>query len=351
MAAVDSTGQISTPAVEPQEPPAPDGAHIPAPPASVQLAAVHVLEVPEPKAGEHVDVQVAADEQLKFDFDIDKSQVTQTADGVEIITPDGGILLLVGMTMDEFLLALGTGELVTAAGGAQAGTGAANTGHFLTPFGLTGLLAALLDNGPIGATALLYGGPEPLTDPDDKKDGLLCLFTPNPDSVDFDSVTGAVGVVYAEHCFYFAKESDDEVWLPSNQTEADEILYDRNHGFFGDAGDDTIHGRTLADIVHGGSGNDSIEGGAIRIPCSATAATTRSTARRATTRCRATTARIRSRAATVMIRSPAAKGATRWLATTCRVRVRTRVTTRARTRTSSRRWTPPAARSAKAATR
>ena len=113
----------------------------------------------------------------------------------------------------------------------------------------------------LGATALLYGGPEPLTDPDDKKDGLLCLFTPNPESVDFDSVTGAVGVVYAEHCFYFAKESDDEVWLPSNQTEADEILYDRNHGSFSDAGDDTIHGRTLADIVHGGSGNDSIEGG------------------------------------------------------------------------------------------
>jgi hypothetical protein len=148
-------------------------------PGDVQLAEVKVVEVKEPAAGEHVDIQVAADEQLKFDFSIDKSQITQTADGVEIVTPDGGHVLLVGMTMDEFLLALGTGEIVTAAGGAQTGTGAANTGHFLTPFGLAGLLAALLDNGPIGPTALLYGLPEPLTNPEDRDLFHNCLFTPN----------------------------------------------------------------------------------------------------------------------------------------------------------------------------
>src|SRR5882757_2753959 len=44
-------------------------------PEAEQIAEVKVVEVKEPPSGERVEVQLEPDEQLKLDFDIDKSQI------------------------------------------------------------------------------------------------------------------------------------------------------------------------------------------------------------------------------------------------------------------------------------
>src|SRR5262245_38885682 len=67
-------------------------------PGAIQVAAAEVLVVPDPGAGEWAIVQVEPNQPLQFGFDLDHSKVRQTADGIEITTPSGGVVLLQGLT-------------------------------------------------------------------------------------------------------------------------------------------------------------------------------------------------------------------------------------------------------------
>ncbi len=234
-------------------------------PTAVQLAQTEedVLVVQEPAPGERVVYDVDPGQKVQFGFDLDDSQIRQVEGGVEVVAPLGGIVFLDGMSFDEFLVAIGgtpESSLQAAAGEGQGVPGAANEQASFRQFAEGSLLAALIANGVVDPTGLVYGAFAGLEDPlqPPENDSHNCLFTPLDDNVDFDTVRGN----YAEDCFYHALEGDDFVLLPSTFADANLANYDPDHGFFGDQGDDTIVGRGLDDIVTGGNGDDSILGGA-----------------------------------------------------------------------------------------
>ncbi|QEX17035.1 hypothetical protein FRZ44_23310 [Hypericibacter terrae] len=150
------------------------------PPSGDNVTIIHV------SAGQPIDLPI--DPQQLAD-----AQIQIVGGDLEIKLPDGHIYLLVGfvaaeeagnapdiivqggehMTAPDVLALAGTtleDLLQTAAGGPQAGTGAANQGASFRPGEGLGLLNGLHDQGPIGPTALSYGVPEPLTGPLDKLD-------------------------------------------------------------------------------------------------------------------------------------------------------------------------------------
>ena len=150
-----------------------------------------------PPSGDNVTI-IQVTEGQPIDLPIDPQQLAdaqiQIVGGdLEIKLPDGHIYLLVGfvaaeeagnapdvivqggehMTAPDVLALAGTtleDLLQTAAGGPQAGTGAANQGASFRPGEGPNIIGGLNDQGPIGPTALSYGVPEPLTGPLDKLD-------------------------------------------------------------------------------------------------------------------------------------------------------------------------------------
>jgi hypothetical protein len=157
--------------------PAANGANSPSP---NDVTVIHV------QAGQPIDLPI--DPQQLAD-----AQIQIVGGDLEIKLPDGHIYLLVGfvtaeesgsapdvivqggehMTAGDVLALSGTSLedlLQTAAGGPQAGTGAANQGASFRPGEALGIIGDLHDQGPIGPTALQYKVPEPLTGPLDKDD-------------------------------------------------------------------------------------------------------------------------------------------------------------------------------------